>query len=167
MRGVKFEVLWSDCDSVEYRVRCSNDFFAGETNIYANHDDLRMVAKALSGFPRDSADFRNIELGTMDPGSAGGGIQITFYCVDSAGHAAATVKLRADNCVRMGEAQSVCLLIPLSLDPSRSGCDRLVHRGGLFNRCLHKHGGLSGYSGSHENLSSQPVWKSCPPPQIS
>ena len=36
-----------------------------------------------------------------------------FYCVDSAGHKVILVKLRADGCKTVGDAQSVCLSIPV------------------------------------------------------
>ncbi|MGC2620607.1 MAG: hypothetical protein WA414_16290 [Acidobacteriaceae bacterium] len=98
---------------IEYRVRCSNGFFCGDVTMYANHDDLRKAADILNGFPLDRGDSRALELGTFQPHTAGGGIQAEFYCVDSVGHAIVSVKLRDDACKSMGEAQSVCLQIPV------------------------------------------------------
>ena len=36
-----------------------------------------------------------------------------FECVDSVGHACVQVKLRANGCKAMGDAQSVCLSVPV------------------------------------------------------
>jgi len=113
MRGIDFEVAWWDQDVIEYRVRCSNGCFCGDAKLYANHDDLRNAAEILNGFPHDPRDSRSVELGTFQPGSAGGGFRADFYCIDSAGHAIVCVKLRDDGCKSMGEAQSICLQIPV------------------------------------------------------
>lgn len=113
MRGIDFEVVWRDQDVIEYRVRCSNGFFSGDINLYANHDDLFKAAEMLNGFPRDGNDSRSLELGTFQSNSAGGGIRADFRCIDSVGHAIACVKLRGDGCKSLGEAQSVCLQIPV------------------------------------------------------
>jgi len=113
MRGIEFEVVWSDQDVVEYNVTCSNGLFCGASRMYASHDDLAKLADVLSGFPLDAKDSRSVELGTFDSTMAGGGIQMHFFCVDSVGHAIAVTKLRADSCQAMGEPQSVCLSVPV------------------------------------------------------
>lgn len=98
---------------IEYLVRCSNGAFAGAAKMYLGHDGLANAASMLGGFPSSNKDSRNAELGTFQPDTAGGGIQLDFDCVDSVGHACVQVKLRADGCKGMGDAQSVCLLIPV------------------------------------------------------
>jgi hypothetical protein len=113
MRGIEFEVVWSDQDVIELRVRCSNGAFCGDTRMYSGHDALPNTADVLSGFPLNAKDSRTVELGTFDPTMAGGGIHMWFYCVDSVGHAAVLAKLRGDRCKSMGEAQSVCLYLPV------------------------------------------------------
>jgi hypothetical protein len=113
MRGIEFEVMWRDQDAIEYQVRCSNGSFCGDVKMYSGHDGLPKVAEILTGFPLDAKDSRTVELGTFEPGMAGGGIHMKFYCVDSVGHAAVLAKVRADGCIAMGEAQSVCLCIPV------------------------------------------------------
>lgn len=113
MRGIEFEVVWSDQDVIELRVRCSSGSFYGDTRMYSGHDGLPNMADILSGFPLDAKDSRTVELGTFDPSMAGGGIHMRFYCVDAVGHAAVLAKLRTDHCKSMGEAQSVCLYIPV------------------------------------------------------
>jgi hypothetical protein len=113
MRGIEFEVVWFDHDVIEYQVVCSNGCFAGTTKMYLNHDDLQNAANTLSGFPSSTTDRREVELGAFDSSGAGGGIHISFYCVDSAGHAVAFVRLRDDGRKGFGEAQSLVLYVPV------------------------------------------------------
>lgn len=111
--GIEIKVLWSDVDVVQFRVTCSNGCFSGQTTLYADHERLPQIYAALSGFPSNPADHRIVELGSLDPRGAGGGVEMRFYCVDSVGHAAVDVKLRADACVEFGQVQSVALTIPV------------------------------------------------------
>ena len=67
--------MWWDQHAIEYRVRCSNGYFSGDAKMYTNHDDLRKAGDILNGFPLDGKDSRTLELGTFQPGAAGGGIQ--------------------------------------------------------------------------------------------
>ena len=113
MRGVEFEVDWSDNDLIQYRVTCSNGRFRGETRMYLDHGALGELAESLRGFPSSSKDSRDIELGAPDAKFAGGGILMAFRCVDSVGHAVAIVRLRTDGCKGPGEPESVCLYIPV------------------------------------------------------
>lgn len=113
MKGIEFEVVWWDQDLIEYLVRCSNAAFAGAAKMYMVRDELSNAATELNGFPSSNKDSRNIALGTFDPKIAGGGIHMQFDCVDSVGHACVQVKLRANGCKAMGDAQSVCLMIPV------------------------------------------------------
>jgi hypothetical protein len=113
VKGIEFEVIWWDQDVIEYLVRCSNGAFAGAAKIYMGHDKLSNAASVLGGFPSSNRDSRNIELGTFQPNTAGGGIHLHFDCVDSVGHACVLVKIRANGCKAMGDAQSVCLFVPV------------------------------------------------------
>jgi hypothetical protein len=113
VRGIEFEVVWWDEDVIEYRVTCSNGAFSGATKMYAAHESLPEAADSLDGFPLHNKDSRTIHFGTPDPKFAGGGLQMRFDCVDSVGHAVVEVKLRADSCLGVGEAQSVSLYIPV------------------------------------------------------
>lgn len=112
LKGIEFEVGWWDQDVIEYLVRCSNGAFAGEVKMYTGHDELSNAANLLCGFPSFNNDSREVELGTFQPNLAGGGIRMHFDCVDSVGHACVQIKLRANGCKVMGDAQSVCLLVP-------------------------------------------------------
>lgn len=72
MRGIEFEVVWSDQDVIEYQVTCSNRPFRGATKMYLAHDDMAKTAEILSGFPSHVKDARDIELGAFKPNIAGG-----------------------------------------------------------------------------------------------
>jgi hypothetical protein len=113
MRGIEFEVVWFDQDVIEYQVTCSNGPFRGATRMYLAHDDLSKTAKILSGFPLDIKHTRDVELGALEPRVAGGGIHMSFRCIDSAGHAVVAVRLRADGCKGLAEPESVSLYVPV------------------------------------------------------
>ena len=113
MRGIEFEVVWFDQDVVKYQVTCSNDSFRGATRMYLSHDDLSKTAQILSGFPSYVKDTRNVQLGVFEPTAAGGGIYMSFRCIDSVGHAVVVVRLRADGCKGPAEPESVCLYVPV------------------------------------------------------
>jgi hypothetical protein len=87
MRGIEFEVVWFDQDVIEYQVTCSNGAFRGATKMYLAHDDLSNAAEALSGFPSNIKDSRDVQLGALEPKVAGGSVWMSFRCVDSVGHA--------------------------------------------------------------------------------
>jgi len=111
--GIEIKILWSDVDIIQFRVRCSNGCFSGETTLYDVHERLPQIHAALSGFPSNPSDQRTVELGALNPGYALGGVQFRFYCIDSVGHASVDVKLRADACRGFGEVESVALTIPI------------------------------------------------------
>jgi len=113
MRGIEFEVVWFDHDAIECQVVCSNGSFTGTAKMYLGHDGLKNAANTLSGFPSSATDLRQVELGSLESGTAGGGIQMSFYCVDSVGHAAVRVRLRADDCKGFAEPQFVSLYVPV------------------------------------------------------
>jgi hypothetical protein len=113
MRGIEFEVVWFDQDVIQCQVTCSNGPFRGATKIYLAHDDLSKAAEALSGFPLNIKDCRDVQLGAFEPKMAGGGIAMSFRCVDSVGHAVVIVRLRADGCNGPNEPESIRLYIPV------------------------------------------------------
>ena len=111
--GIEFKIVWFDQDVVELRVSSSNDRFSGQASLYLGRGRLCAMADRLQGFPSNSTDYCDLELGTFNPNHAGGGVQMHFYCLDMAGHAAVDVKLRLDACKTMGEVGSVALRIPV------------------------------------------------------
>jgi hypothetical protein len=113
MRGIEFEVVWLDIHAIQYQVVCSNGFFTGTAEMYLNHDSLQNAANTLSGFPTSTTDRREVELGTLESDAADGGIHMSFYCVDSVGHAVVFVKLRDNSCKGFGKPQFVSLYVPV------------------------------------------------------
>ena len=113
MRGIEFEVVWLDHDVIQCQVTCSNGPFRGTTKIYLTHDDLSNTAETLNSFPSNINDSRDVQLGVFEPKMAGGGISMSFRCVDSVGHAVLLVRLRADGCKGPNDPESVCLYIPV------------------------------------------------------
>ena len=91
MRGIEFEVVWFDQDVIQCQVTCSNGPFRGATKIYLAHDDLSKAAETLGGFPSNIKDSRDVQLGAIESKMAGGGISMSFRCVDSVGHAVVIV----------------------------------------------------------------------------
>src|SRR5215469_14395601 len=113
MRGIEFEVLWLDKYVVNYQVTCSNGSFFGATRMYLAQHDLSKTAQILSGIPSDIKDTRDVQLGAFEPTAAGGGIHMSFRCIDSIGHAVVLVRPRADGCKGPAEPENVCLYVPV------------------------------------------------------
>jgi hypothetical protein len=72
-KGVQISYLWHDVDVIKIRVRIENDDFSGAADLYVGHGDLRAAGKKLKGFPKDSRDERQFELGSFGNSPAGGG----------------------------------------------------------------------------------------------
>jgi len=113
MRGIGFEVVWFDQDVVEHLVTCSNGPFRGAPKMYLAHNGLANAAEILNGFPSSVEDSRDVQLGAFDPKLAGGGISMSFRCVDSVGPAVAFIRLQADGSRIRVEAESASLYIPV------------------------------------------------------
>ena len=113
MRGIEFEIVWFDKDVIEYQVTCSNGPFRGATRMYLAHDDLSKAAETVSGFPSSIKDYRDVDLGASGQNSAGGGISMSFRCVDSVGHGVVFVRIMAEGCMSPDEPQSARLYIPV------------------------------------------------------
>ncbi|HEX6813795.1 MAG TPA: hypothetical protein VF384_19395 [Planctomycetota bacterium] len=115
-------VIWLDEHVVEIQVRAANGRFAGVADCYAGHEFFARAAESLRGFPTSARDHREIDVGTFDPGYAGGGARIVLRCIDSAGHAVADVTLQADSAAVQGHRESVSLTFPIEA----AGVDELV-----------------------------------------
>jgi hypothetical protein len=108
-RGLSIEVIWFDEHEFGVRCACANRRFSGITELHLADDDLLRLVETLRGFPRSGTDKRQVRLGTTMPND--GCVSVSFYCTDSAGHAVAEVKLRAE---AWGvEPESVTLRIPI------------------------------------------------------
>jgi hypothetical protein len=112
-RGIEIAIDWWDEDVIMFVFRASNGSFSGEMKAYLPPNTLAELANGLSGFPSHTSDQRAFELGGFSILHAGGGIELRFHCLDSAGHAAVDVKLRSDACAAWGELESAALRIPL------------------------------------------------------
>jgi hypothetical protein len=112
-KGISFSVEWWDNDVVLFVVTVANDAFSGKTSLYLGHGELAQLAEALSRFPRDATDHREVELGAFSTLHAGGGILMSFSCLDAVAHAAVDVRLRTQDCNACGELQSVALRVPI------------------------------------------------------
>jgi hypothetical protein len=90
--GIELSIVYSDEHLLELRVRASNGTFTGQAMMYEGLDAPRALAEMLRGFPMSSGDVRNIQIGAGGQGAA----SLRFYCLNSAGHAAVEVRLRAE-----------------------------------------------------------------------
>jgi hypothetical protein len=90
--NLRFELVWSDSDMLEFQVSAASEAFSGRTNFYAGFDELPSLATTLAGFPTSSADVRTAEFGMANlPGY--GRVKLRFYCQDSSGHLVAEVSI--------------------------------------------------------------------------
>ena len=94
--GLELRVIWVDEGLIELSVRASNGRFAGCVELYVDQGRLAAFSRALRGFPASGRDRRELELGTLDPARAGGGVRLGLRCTDALGHVAMSVELRAD-----------------------------------------------------------------------
>lgn len=94
--GISLELVYFDNDLLEVVVSGSNGHFAGRASVYLALEGLTDLVAGLSGFPENADDRRTFELGTFDQHCAGGGVRLTFYCLDRAGHAVVTAEFRSD-----------------------------------------------------------------------
>ena len=131
--GIRIEVVWFDDDVIYLRVSGSNGRFAGSVELYASHDSLPQLAKAVRGFPVSITDIREFELGTFDETYAGGGTRMQFLCTDNVGHAAVKMNMRADPRKWQGQTESAVFQIwvePAGIDDFVRQLDNMqVERG--------------------------------------
>lgn len=107
-RGIQLTVTYHDVDMFQLSALAWNGEFGGTAKPYVAIGRLADAAAQLSGFPRDPSDTREVVLGAFGPKTAGGGICMRFFCIDSAGHARVEVKMESDR-LSDERAQSVTL----------------------------------------------------------
>ena len=151
--GINLEVIWFDEveDFLKVVFRCSNGCFSGQAEIYVSCGDLSEFVNALQGFPNRPDDFRDFEIGTLNPDYAGGGARMHFFCEDAAGHAAVEVKLRGSACKGLGEMESVALRITIQaagVDDFIGNCGGWEKQSGRVPICGKRHLKLA----RHRNL---------------
>jgi hypothetical protein len=93
--GLSFKIIWFDDDVLEVRVSCENGRFSGTADCYIGHSGFTDLAATIKGFPSSNKDRREFELGTFNPGCAGGGVRIQLWCIDASGHVVADIRIRS------------------------------------------------------------------------
>jgi len=88
---LSLDVIWTDPDLVECRVRAASESFAASADIYFTVESLREFADAVVGFPTSAKDHR--EFASENSPSVGNSFRLLLDCVDDAAHAVATVEL--------------------------------------------------------------------------
>ena len=111
--GLYIEIIYFDVDLVEVFVACSNTKFSGGATMYFGHDRLQEFADALRGFPTQTSDSVNFELGNFVPNHVGGGMRFYLSCVSISGHMTARVQLQGKSCEPDGQFDSVSLQLPV------------------------------------------------------
>ena len=121
-------VIWQDDDLVEIEAAACIEHFSGLTQVYTTYNELRKLAASLAGFPMTAASRVAFSAGKPDSYSFLG---VDFYCIDSAGHAAAqiTIESNVPTDYRPEEKHRVRLEMqfePVALDEFLRGLQRLI-----------------------------------------
>ena len=93
--GIEVKYRWHDCDVPELGILASNGKFAGVAYPYLSIDGLAESVRVLAGFPGSISDVREIQFGDFGPETAGGCVNLSFFCKDSAGHAVVEVRMES------------------------------------------------------------------------
>ena len=88
---LSLDVIWTDPDLVECRVRATGECFGALADIYFTVDSLRELADTVAGFPKSAKDRR--EFATENYKPDGNAFRLSFRCVDSSAHVIACVEL--------------------------------------------------------------------------
>jgi hypothetical protein len=94
--AMNIAVIWKDEHLIELRISGSNERFAAQVQVYADHDAVIRFAHVLRGFPSSATDSRHFEFGAVGTLHSGGGVQVRFLCVDRSGHAAVQFRFRSE-----------------------------------------------------------------------
>jgi hypothetical protein len=105
---LSLDVIWTDPDLVECRVRAASESFVAAADIYFTVDSLLKFADAVGGFPTSAKDHR--EFASENSPSVGNSFRLLLDCVDAAAHAIATVELSD----REDSRQSAVVRFPVS-----------------------------------------------------
>src|SRR5712692_8606366 len=93
--GFQIKVIYRDDDVVELRITGWNGAFGGAADAYVGVGDLERIAEKLQGFPKHPSDTREIVFGAFGHKSAGGGVNMLFYCPGSSGQAHVEAKIES------------------------------------------------------------------------
>jgi len=127
--GLRVQVVWFDEDVLDLEISASNGLFSGQTRVYTGREGIKELARLVKGFPQSPDERRLIEIGTFDPGFAGGGARLGLRCTDRAGHVALDVLLATQVENHRHQRVECCLEVePAALDSFFSQIDRLEIR---------------------------------------
>ena len=118
-RCVQLSYRYHDTDVVELEVSAWNGSFGGSTCLYIGQGDLADTATLLAGFPTSLEDRREVTFGAFGPKFAGGAMNLTFSCIDGAGHCQlhGTIEAAYDSRDLLAErVELLCALEPAALD---------------------------------------------------
>ena len=94
--GFQFEFLWADQDVLKLRIHASNGRFSATSDLYVGIGGLAKAASKLMGFPGNLSDQRELKLGEFGPKTAGGAVNMRFYCEGRAGRAFVETTMESD-----------------------------------------------------------------------
>jgi hypothetical protein len=95
--GIDVKYRWHDYDVLEIGIHSSNGMFSGVAYPYLSIDGLAKAASAIENFPTSISDTREIQFGGFGPETAGGCVNMRFFCKDSSGHAVVEVRMESKN----------------------------------------------------------------------
>src|SRR5262249_224831 len=93
--GISLEILWCDDDLFDVKIGAWNGLFGGAVSLYVEIGGFDKLAAAISGFPKDTKDVREVVLGAFGRGYAGGAVSLKWFCLDRAGHAYVESKIES------------------------------------------------------------------------
>jgi hypothetical protein len=88
------QMQWQKDACHHFQVTASNRSFAGKVQIFDRVARIHDYADLLHGFLNSVSDTREVRLGELDLPSSFGGVQLRFFCKNSAGQA--TVEIYFD-----------------------------------------------------------------------
>jgi len=116
--GFQFHNIYRDEHLLKLRITVCNGSFAGTADIYTDVNRLKEAVTKLQGFPSHLSDVRELNFGGFEHNSAGGGVNMRFYCADRAGRSYVDSSIQSE-WNPSGKAQSAMLTVavePASID---------------------------------------------------
>ena len=99
-RCVRLSYRYHDADLVELTAYAWSGTFGGTTRLYVGHGELASASDALTGFPANLDDEREVTFGAFGRDSGAGAVALKLTCIDRAGHCALHVTLESDPLLR-------------------------------------------------------------------
>jgi len=93
---IRLSYSYHDIDAVEIHASAWNGNFGGSTLLWVAQGQLAEIADAISGFPANVGDIREVTLGAFGPQFAGGAMSLSFSCIDLAGHCNVMIIIEAE-----------------------------------------------------------------------